>query len=166
MVCHLVEPNSERQWQFLRRAALNEYQDEWVEAGAIQTLKLNGSDRSQRILEEVRGHDSEHAELVAQAIKYARARPAPLFDRNLNRAAYRVAQAVKMGDWSGNSRPRYNEAGDKALVSAVFLAGRDRLTFTATFHRDHSVWRLRGVREALQELLPNPPPPPPPRELP
>jgi hypothetical protein len=161
LVCALVEPSSEMQWQFLRSAALNEYDDRWVEGGAIQTLKLIASDRSRRILEEMRGRDSDRESTLARALKYIESKPAPLLDRKLDRLAYRVAQAVKIGNWEGNSRPRYNQAGDKALVDAVFLAGRDRLTYTATFHRDHSVWRFKGVRETLQQLMPLPPPPPP-----
>jgi hypothetical protein len=164
VVCALVEPNSETQWQFLRSAALNDYNDGWVEGGAIQTLKLIASNRSQRILEETRGRNSDRESLVSQALKYFGSKPAPLLDPKLDRLAYRVAQAVKIGHWEGNSEPRYNQAGDKALVDAVSLVGRDRLTFTATFHRVRGIWRFRGVRETLQQLTP--PPPPPPRKQP
>jgi hypothetical protein len=36
----LVSPDDEDEWSFLRRCALNEFNDRWVDAGAIQTLKL------------------------------------------------------------------------------------------------------------------------------
>jgi hypothetical protein len=55
VVCALLEPRSDGEWAFLRKAALNEYSDRWVDAGAIQTLKLIASPRSLQILEEARG---------------------------------------------------------------------------------------------------------------
>jgi hypothetical protein len=35
----------------------------------------------------------------------------------------------------------------------VFYTSEDRLTYTATFHRIGGLWRLRGVRETLQEFM-------------
>ena len=84
---------------------------------------------------------------------------APLSHPNLETAAKRVAQAIDSKTWESNKAPRYNEAGDKALIDLVFLNGRDRLTYTATFHKTGRTWTLRNVFETLQELLPSPPPP-------
>jgi hypothetical protein len=52
VVCDLLQPESESEWIFLRKCALNDYNDRWVERGAIQTLKLIASKRSRQILEE------------------------------------------------------------------------------------------------------------------
>jgi len=46
----LVNPDDEEERSFLRRCALNEFDDRWVDAGAIQTLKLTASLRSRMIL--------------------------------------------------------------------------------------------------------------------
>jgi hypothetical protein len=35
----------------------------------------------------------------------------------------------------------------------VYSAPDDRLTYTATFHRIDGLWRLRGLRETLQEAV-------------
>ena len=43
--------------------------------------------------------------------------------------------------------------GDKALIDLVFLTSEDRLIYTATFHKIDGLWRLRGVRETLQQFM-------------
>jgi hypothetical protein len=53
VVCALLAPTTEKEWAFLVSCALNKYDDLWVEAGAIQTLKLIASPRSKQILIEV-----------------------------------------------------------------------------------------------------------------
>ena len=68
-------------------------------------------------------------------------------------AGKKVAQAIKIGQWQGNEPPQFNEKKDKALVACEFIAGRDLLIHTATFHMVDGRWRLRGVRETMQALL-------------
>ena len=68
-----------------------------------------------------------------------------------------MAQAIKIGDWQENKKPRFNDNGDKALIDCEFIAGRDLLIHTATFHKVGDVWKLRGVRETMQALLASPP---------
>lgn len=48
VVSALLDPRSEREWAFLRRCALNGYDDRWVDAGAIQTLELIATPRSSK----------------------------------------------------------------------------------------------------------------------
>jgi hypothetical protein len=164
VVCSMLEPASEEEWAFLRKAALNGFSDRWVDNGAIQTLKLIASPRSRQILEEAGQRNPERAEEVATALRYIRSNPRPLSEVNLDALARRTADAVRIGKWEGNRPPQYNEARDKALVDFRFIAGSDRLTYTGTFHSVGGVWRLRGVRETMQELRPPSIPPPPPAE--
>ena len=156
VVCALLEPGSDEEWAFLRKAALNEYNDRWVDYGAIQTLKLIASPRSREILEEARQHNEQRAKMIAGALEYIDSHPPALVDENLEALAERVARAIGIGDWQGNRAPRFNQAGDKALVNITFIAGSDRLTYTATFHRLEGTWKFRGARETLQELMPPP----------
>jgi len=149
----LLEPATEKEWAFLRSAAVNEYDDLWVDAGAIQALKLIASPRSLQILKEVRQVNRGRAELIDQAIRYIESAPPPLSGEDLAAAGERVAQAIRIGDWKGNGAPRFNETGDKALVDCKFIAGRDLLVYTATFHKVDGRWKLRGVRETMQALL-------------
>ena len=153
VACSLVEPQSDEEWTFLRQAAINEYEDPWVDAGAIQTLKLIASRRSRQILEEAQKANSFRASLIARALAYVDSNPAPLLDRDLEQLAKRVAQAVIIGKWEGNKPPHFNIAGDKALVDISFRASEDAYIYTATFHRVEGVWKLRGVRETLQAFL-------------
>ena len=153
VACALLEPGSEEEWAFLRKAALNEFNDGWVDAGAIQTLKLIASPRSQQILEEARNVDAERAKSITRAVEYIHSNPPPLADEKLKALAKRVAGMIKFGNWEGNGTPRYNQAKDKALVDCRYFNGEDRLTYTATFHLVNGVWRLRGMRETLQELI-------------
>jgi hypothetical protein len=157
VVSALVEPSTEQEWSFLRKCALTEYDDLWVDAGAIQTLKLIASPRCLKILDEVRSGNEDRANLVTNAIQYIRSNPAPLSDQNLIALGKRVAQVIRIGKWTGNKPPAYNESGDKAWIDCEFIAGRDRLVHTATFHKVGELWRFRGVRETMQALLANPP---------
>jgi hypothetical protein len=162
--CMMLEPASEVEWAFLRKAALNGFDDRWIDYGAIQTLKLIASPRSRQILEEAGQRNPERAEEVATALAYIRSNPPPLSDGNVEALAKRTAEAVRIGKLEGVGRPQYNQRTDKALVDFQFITGSDRLTYTATFHKIAGVWRLRGVRETLQAMLPPPiylPPRPP-----
>jgi hypothetical protein len=151
----LLHPDSDDEWSFLRMCSLNEFEDRWVAAGAIQTLKLIGSPRSKEILEEVRAQDGPRSGAAAEALEYIRLNPGAPIQRDLEALAAQAAQVVKVGTWLGNSKPRYNKVGDKALVDLQFHSGFDGLTYTATFHSsDGGVWMLMGVRETLQEFAP------------
>jgi hypothetical protein len=152
----LVNPDGDDEWAFLRKCALNEFDDRWVDAGAIQALKLNGSPRSRTILDEAQQKNPAQAARIKQALAYIESNPKPLADADLVILAERVAQVIKIGTWEGNSEPRFNEAGDKALVDFTFQAALDRLVYTATFHRTDGRWKLRGVNETYQEFAPAP----------
>ena len=153
VVCALLEPTTEREWAFLRRCAINDYDDLWVDAGAIRTLKLIASPRSKQVLEEAGQKNPDRAASIEAAIKYIDSGPAPLSDVDIVIAGNKVADAIKIGKWQGNRPPQYNEEKDKALIACEFIAGRDLLVHTATFHKVDGQWRLRGVRETMQALL-------------
>jgi hypothetical protein len=155
----LLEPKSDEEWNFLRKCAENDFEDRWVDYGAIQTLKLIASDRSRQILEESSVRNEFRRRQIATAVEYIQSNPQPLACPNLTDLAKRVAEVVRFGDLEEIRSPCYDELGDKALVDFVFHSGLDRLTYTATFHLKNGVWKLRGVRETLQEFMPPPPPP-------
>lgn len=150
----LLNPDLEDEWSFLRKCALNQFNDRWVDSGAIQTLKLIASPRSQEILEEAQKRNGYRATSVAGALKYLKSNPRELADQDLERLASRVAQVIKIGTWRGNGKPRYSESGDKALVDFDFHRGGDHLIYTATFGKTGRVWRLRGARETYQAFAP------------
>jgi hypothetical protein len=149
----LLEPATEKEWTFLRNCAINDHDDLWVDAGAIQTLKLIASPKSKQVLEEVLLKNKDRADSIEAAIKYIDDAPAPLSDEDIVVAAKKVAQAIQIGTWRGNKPPQFNEEKDKALVACEFVSGRDLLVHTATFHKVDGQWRLRGVRETRQALL-------------
>jgi hypothetical protein len=149
----LLEPTTEKEWTFLRSCALNDYDDLWVEAGAMVTLKLVALPKSKQILEEVGRKNKDHAAFVEAAIKYIDSGPALLLDDDIVVAGRKVAQVIEIGKWQGNKPPQFNEQKDKALVACEFIAGRDQLVHTATFHNVDGKWRLRGVRETMQAVL-------------
>ncbi|HEV1285762.1 MAG TPA: hypothetical protein VNU44_10635 [Bryobacteraceae bacterium] len=153
VACALLEPESDQEWAFLRKAAFNDFEDRWVDAGAIQTRKLIASPRSRQILEEAQKANASRANLIARALAYIQTNPAPLADQDLEKLAKRVAQAVTIGKWEGNGRPRYNQTRDRALVDISFRLPEDALTYTATFQHVEGVWKLRGVRETLQAFI-------------
>jgi hypothetical protein len=153
IVCALLEPTTEREWTFLRSCASNDYDDLWVDAGAIQALVLIASPRSKQVLKEAGQKNENRAASIEAAIKYIDAGPAPLSDDNIVVAGKKVARAIKIGRWRGNKPPQYNEEKDKALIACEFISGRDLLVHTATFHIVDGKWKLRGVRETMQALL-------------
>lgn len=153
VVCALLEPSTEKEWTFVRNCAMNDYDDRWVDAGAIKTLKLIASPRSKQILKEVGEKNTDRADAVEAAIEYIDSAPAPLSDEDVVIAGNKVAQAIRIGKWQGNKPPQFNDRKDKALVACEFIAGRDLLIHTATFHRVDGRWILRGVRETMQVLL-------------
>jgi len=174
VACSLFEPSTEEEWEFLRKCAMNGYDDRWVDFGAIETLKLIASPRSRTILEEAQAGNQFHAEAIGRALAYIRSEPAPLQGPGLSEVVTRVGSAIRFGDWEATGRPRKNEAGDKAFVDYRFFTGEDVLTYTAAFHNVHGIWTLRGVRETMQEFasprieIPRPLPPmlPPPEVQP
>jgi len=98
--------------------------------------------------------------MIDGAIEYVQAnqgKPVRLSNVSLLEAGKKVAAAVKIGNWEGNEEPKYNADEDMALITCEFIAGRDQLTYTATFHRVGNEWKLRGVRETMQALLGMPP---------
>lgn len=151
--CALLDPATEKEWNFLRSCAVNDYDDLWVDAGAIRTLKLIASPRSKQVLEDVGQKNKDRAESIEAAIKYIDGGPAPLSDEDIVVAGKKVAQAITIGRWRGNKPAQYNEEKDKALVACEFIAGRDLLVHTATFHKVDGKWTVRGVRETMQALL-------------
>ena len=153
VVSALVEPGTEKEWSFLRKCALNEYNDRWVDAGAVRSLKLIASPRCLQILQEVRSKNEGRAISAANAIQYIRSNPPPLSDQNLVDLGKRLALVIQIGNWTGNKPPGYNESGDKACIDCEFIAGRDLLVHTATFHKVGELWIFRGVRETMQALL-------------
>ena len=104
-------------------------------------------------MEEIGQKNKDRADSVATAIKYIDAGPAPLSDEDVVVDGKMVPQAIKIGKWQENKPPQYNQEKDKALVACEFIAGRDLLVYTATFHKVDGKWRLRGVRETMQALL-------------
>lgn len=143
----------------MRRCALNDFDDGWVDAGAIKTLMLIGTPRSVEILKEIQEKNEFRRDDAAHALKQIESGPPPLplASTDLVEAARKTAQAIRIGNWEGNEEPRFNERGDKALIDCEFIAGRDRLIHTATFHKMGDRWMLRGVRETLQALMASPP---------
>ncbi len=154
VVTALVNPSSEAEWEFLRRCALHEFGDRWVDAGAIQSLQLSGSQRSRQILEEARRKNTVQVTRIARALKYIDSRPAALVGATLESVTGRLPEILKLGTAMGSGAPRFNRAGDKALVDLRFHSGMDRLTYTATLHKIGDVWALRGIRETMQAFAP------------
>jgi hypothetical protein len=146
----LVNPDTEDEWLFLRRCALNEFDDRWVGAGAIQTLKLTGSARSRTVLEEAQRKNKAQASRISNALDYIKSNPRPLADSDLKALAKRVGKALALGKWEGNGPPQFNEAADKALIDLRFQTSADLLVYTATFHRREGRWELRGAHETYQ----------------
>ena len=143
----LIQPTTESGWQFLERGARGDYEGRWVATGAIQSLQLNGTARSQALL---------------RSLRITPDRSPSLADRDLETAAKNIAMALGPKTWQANDAPRFNEAGDKALIDLTLVQGRDRLIYTATFHKINDSWTLRNVYETYQAFSPPPPPPPKP----
>jgi hypothetical protein len=150
----LVHPDTEEEWDFLRRCAVNEFNDRRVDAGAIQTLRLNASPRGQQILVEAEQKNTFQASRIGRALEYIASTPMPLLDVNLETLAKRVALVIGSNTWQANGSPRFNEAQDKALVDFSYQTGTDRLVYTGTFHKEGEAWSLRGVRETAQAFAP------------
>jgi len=156
----LLEPSSEREWSFLKRCAADNYGDRWIDVGAIRTLQLIASPRSLQILEDVRKLNPFRTNEVDQAILYIHSQPGPLTGKDANSAAEKLAQALGSGAWMGNEQPRYDDQRDAALVDCNFLLGGTQLlVFTATLHQEGAAWRVGGVRQTRQKLLPKAPGP-------
>jgi hypothetical protein len=153
VACALVQPANEADWLFLKSCARGEYDDNWVVSGGIQSLKLIAAPRSLEILKTIRDSNIKPSSRVLNAIKYIESKPLPLEDTDLEGLGKRVAEAIKIGRWTGNGQPHFNENKDKAWLDCVFIAGRDELTYTATSHKDKDKWKFRGVRETMQALL-------------
>jgi hypothetical protein len=159
IACALLEPTTEKEWAFLRNCAVGDYEDRWVDAGGIRTLKLIATPKSMQILQEARQKNTGRNTSIDAALKYIESNPAPLSDGDIVAAGKTVAEAIKIGTWQKNSAPLYNEKKDKALIACEFISGRDLLIQTATFHKVDGKWKLRGVRETMQALLARPPQP-------
>ena len=152
----LVNPDDESEWSFLRDCAGNKFDDRWVDAGAIQSLRLTATARSRALLLEIQRQNSMRRERIARALAYIDGNPPPLADTDLKVVAQRVAKAIEIGDVEAIGSPLLNLAGNKALVDLILQTDLDRLTYTATFHKIDGVWTLRGVHESRQAFAPRP----------
>lgn len=154
VVTALIGADTEDEWSFLEACAQNEFDDRWVDNGAIQTLRLTGTPRSRQILEQIRAKNPERARLIDRTLDYLKTNSAALAGPDLEALAKQVAHVLNIGTWEGNHAPRFNQAGDKALVDLTFATGADYLVYTATFHRINGTWILRGARETVQGFAP------------
>ena len=123
------------------------------------TQMLTASPRSVRVLQEAQQKNQRQARWIGRALDYINSNPEPLSGSDLSSLAERVAKVIKIGKWVGNGRPRFNAAGDKALIDFTFQTAMDSLGYTATFHKRDGSWILRGVRETYQAFAPAPPVP-------
>jgi hypothetical protein len=154
----LLNPSTDREWLFLKRCACDNFGDHWVDLAAIRTLRLIASPRSLQVLQDVRKLNPARTNEVDTAIAYINTQPAPLTGKNAAAAAEKLAQALNAGTWMGNEPPRYDDVRDAALVDCNFLAGGSQfLVFTATLRQDGPVWRVDGVRQTRQKILPQAP---------
>jgi hypothetical protein len=154
VVSSLIEPPSEREWAYLKRCAQDEFRDHWVDVAAIRTLRLNGTTRAGDVLKDVRKQNSSRTNDVEGVIAYIQSKPAPLEDKDVGMAGKKVAQALGLENWRGNQPARYNDERDMALVECEFLTGRQLVVYTATFQKAGDLWKLRGVRDTRQAVLP------------
>ncbi len=156
----LLQPSSEREWSFLKRCAADNYGDHWIDAGAIRTLQLVASPRSLQILQDIRKLNPARSNEVDRAVSYINSQPRPLMGKDAAGVAEKLAQALGPGVWMGNETPRYNASRNAALVDCDFLLeGTQFLVFTATIHQEGAAWRITGVRQTRQKLLPKGPAP-------
>jgi hypothetical protein len=153
VACALAQPRNEDDWLFLKSCARGEYDDDWAIFGGVQALKLIAAPRSLEILKTIRDSNTKPSARIQNAIKYIESKPDPLEDSDLQALAKRLAEIIKISRWKGNSEPHFNGKKDKAWIDCVFIAGRDELTYTATFHKEKHKWKFRGVRETMQSLL-------------
>jgi hypothetical protein len=147
----LVEPADEAEWAFLRKCALNEFNNGFVVSAAEITLGLIGTPRSAEILEQARRYEKSRAWIHVRVPERTRPNPPPLADRDLEKAVWNVEQALKalgMGTWKTLGSPRYNEDGDMALVHGELVMHRSGVPCKTTFHKVDGVWKLRGVMTA------------------
>src|SRR5271165_3398569 len=145
VACSLLDASTEVEWSFLRNSAIGTYEDGWVDAGAIQTLKLIASTRSRELLEEAQRRNRPKAREISRALEYIRSEPRRLEGPNLEELAARVAQTISSEASRSYEKPRYNELGDKALVAFTHSQGRDLYFYTATFCKVQNNWRPRSV---------------------
>jgi len=153
IVSALLEPTTTEEWDFLKKCASGDYNDLWIDGGAINALKLIASTHSLEVLEETHKKNAYRKNEIDKAIKYIKSNPPPLADTNLVEAGNKVARAIKFGRWDGNGKPRYNLEGDKALIDCEFRSHRCLFVHNATFHKVDGVWKFRGERQTFQALL-------------
>jgi hypothetical protein len=156
----LLQPSSEREWSFLKRCAADNYGDHWVDTAAIRSLRLIASTRSLEILQDAQKLNPYRTNEIDSAISYISSKPAPATGKDAATAAERLAQALGTGTWMGNEQPRYDDRHEAALVDCNFLqGGTEFLVFTATLHQEGAQWKVAGVRQTRQKLLPKAPGP-------
>ncbi len=153
IACSMLEPTTDQEWHFLKKAALNEYNDYWVQGAAITSLRLIASRKSRAILNDVRKKEKDLDEPITGMIAYIDSAPPALSDADLVKAGKKTAAALKIGKWQGNQKPRLSKSGELALIDSEFIAGRDMFIYTSTFHKVGNIWKLRGTRETMQALL-------------
>jgi len=141
----LVNPESEDEWTFLERCVSNEFNDRWVDSGAIQTLMLTASARSQKILEDAQAKNSLRSGVISRALDYIKSNPEALAGTDLESLGKRTAQALELGTGKTNGAPRFNRSRDKALINMISTSGE--FLYTATFHNINGVWILKGAHE-------------------
>lgn len=152
VACSLLDASNEEDWNFLRDCLMGKYADDlWASIGAIQTLKLIGSERSVVVLQDAQRAKLKRGERwheeIASAISFTDVQRPALRGSNLEELTGPLAQTLGA---KNAEAPRLNQAGNKALVNVRVIAGRDLSIYTASFSRAEDYWRLRGLQEVAQ----------------
>lgn len=147
----LFDPVTEEEWDFLRRCAIDEFQDGWADAAALQTLSLLDDTRRLDIFNEVKQKNRKRVsdDLIA---RFNTAPPA-LMGEDISLLAGNISKAVSAGTWESNEEPRRNTPDTIALVDMFFRSGRCGYLYTAVFHRADNLWKLRGLHYQMHMTL-------------
>jgi hypothetical protein len=151
----LISPDSEAAWEFLESCASGDFDDGWVDAGAIHALSLTGGDRAASVLARVAKRNVARRDWIERLLgDLASHSPPSLANPSIEDAVQALGSALKVGRFQGASDPTLNRGQDKARVDLTYRSGRDLLVYTATYHREgDGLWHLRGVGETMQALM-------------
>lgn len=156
LISCLYDPDSERQWQFLRKVALDQARGVTSAREAIETLRFNGSARSRKILAEAAVRNPAAAKQAKAALEEIASNPT--LPENADPAEAMRLILAKVGNVKDREDLAFDPSGNRAHFNFTVLSGHCRLTYSATLRRRAGTWRLTSSLMIQQVLLPPPPP--------
>lgn len=146
----MVSPESEEDWEFLRRCGTGSYHDTWAVSGAIQALGSIGSTRSKAMLKDIASRFPDRKKEIEYLMH---AKPLQLVAPSINILLKQNLHAIGGGRGKVDAPILFNKARTQAWVTVNEVRHRDLYTYRLRMSKQGDAWEWLGYRMVMQAYL-------------